>query len=100
MSTPNPRLDPEITKHNLLNYDQAGLEAYFAQMNEPAFRAQQVLKWVHQQGVMDFEQMTNLSKSLREKLKSQSHLTLPEIAREQKSHDGTVKWLLKLADGN
>lgn len=97
---PSPKLDPEITKHNLLNYDQAGLEAYFLELGEPAFRAQQVLKWVHQEGVKDFEQMTNLSKSLREKLKSMSHLTLPEIAREQKSNDGTVKWLLKLADGN
>jgi len=97
---PSSKLDPAVTQHNLLNYDRAGLQAYFAEMGEPAFRADQVLKWIHQQGVTDFTQMTNLSKALREKLSHQSHLTLPEITKEQKSRDGTVKWLLKLSDGN
>lgn len=97
---PSPKIDPEAVKHNLLNYDQAGLAAYFVEMGEPLFRAQQVLKWIHQEGIRDFSEMTNLSKSLREKLTQQCNLTLPEIVSEQKSKDGTAKWLLKLADGN
>lgn len=97
---PSPKSDSDAVKHNLLNYDQAGLEVYFADMDEPAFRAQQVLKWIHQEGVRDFDEMTNLSKSLRKKLKQQCNLNLPEIVTEQKSKDGTVKWLLKFPDGN
>jgi 23S rRNA (adenine2503-C2)-methyltransferase len=59
----------EHTKVNLLDFDRQGLEALFTAMGEKAFRASQVLKWIYQGGVDDFDDMTNLSKSLRESLK-------------------------------
>lgn len=69
-------------------------------MGEKPFRAAQLIKWIHQQGLRDFEAMTNLSKSLREKLANTTEISLPEIAWEQVSTDGTHKWLLRLIDGN
>ena len=85
---------------NLIGHDRQALEAYFASMGEKAFRATQVLKWVHQQGVYDFSAMTNLSKSLRTSLTSQAAFVVPEIINDQISEDGTRKWLLRLEDGN
>lgn len=88
------------TKTNLLDFDRAGLIAYFSEMGEPAFRATQVLKWLHQVGVDQIAAMTNLSKTLRERLQQQACIQVPEIAMEQKSADGTHKWLLRLSDNN
>lgn len=88
--------DPSI---NLLNFDRAGLSQFFADWGEAAFRATQVLKWVHQQGVTDFQQMTNLSKVLRQRLQNHADIVLPNIVTEQRSIDGTRKWLLEV-DGN
>jgi len=85
---------------NLLNFDHQGLRDYFHSLGEKPFRATQVLKWIHQQGVFDFDQMTNLSKALRERLKTCAQITLPEIATTQASSDGTRKWLLRLDGGN
>ncbi|HEC25795.1 MAG TPA: 23S rRNA (adenine(2503)-C(2))-methyltransferase RlmN [Gammaproteobacteria bacterium] len=85
---------------NLIGHDRQALEAYFASMGEKAFRATQVLKWVHQQGIYDFSAMTNLSKSLRTSLSSQAVFVVPEVINDQISEDGTRKWLLKLEDGN
>lgn len=87
-------------KQNLLDFDFDGLKAFFLEHGEKAFRATQVLKWIYQRGVMDIEQMTDLSKSLREKLHRIAEIKLPEIAIDQASADGTHKWLLRLADGN
>jgi 23S rRNA (adenine2503-C2)-methyltransferase len=84
----------------LLDLDRAALEAFFAREGEKAFRASQVLKWVHQQGVDDFALMTNLSKSLRQRLDDIAVIDVPEVITAQTSHDGTRKWLLRLADGN
>ncbi len=85
---------------NLMGHDRQALEAYFASLGEKPFRATQVLKWVHQQGICDFSAMTNLSKSLRANLSSQAAFVVPEIINDQISEDGTRKWLLKLEDGN
>ncbi|NKB46785.1 MAG: 23S rRNA (adenine(2503)-C(2))-methyltransferase RlmN [Legionellales bacterium] len=85
---------------NLLNLNQAGLEAWLAQLSEPTYRAQQILQWVHHYGVTDFSQMTNLSKALRAKLAQLSVIEVPEIAYHQQSIDGTHKWLLRLNCGN
>lgn len=85
---------------NLLDFDREGMQLFFQELGEKPYRAQQVLKWIHQIGVNDIERMSNLSKSLREKLKSIAHIDLPEIAFEQLSDDGTRKWLLRLSDGN
>jgi len=85
---------------NLMGHDRQALEAYFASLGERPFRATQVLKWVHQQGIYDFSEMTNLSKSLRTSLSSLTAFVVPEIINDQTSEDGTRKWLLKLEDGN
>lgn len=69
-------------------------------MGEPAFRAEQVFTWLHR-GAERFDQMSNLSKALRQKLEQTYQITVPQVERKQVSaHDGTVKYLWKLADGN
>ena len=90
----------EPAKLNLLNLDRRSLEAFFTAQGEKAFRASQVLKWIHQQGVTDFAAMTNLGKALRGRLATLAGVALPEVALRQDSCDGTRKWLLRLADGN
>lgn len=75
------------------------MREYFARLGEKPFRAQQVLQWIHQYGVADFDAMTNLSKALREKLKAEATIAAPEIAQDHTAHDGTRKWLLRLSDG-
>ena len=87
-------------KVNLLNFDRQGLQAYFTEIGEKPFRAAQLLKWIYQFGVDDFNAMSNLSKSLREKLSEVAEIKLPEIVTEQHSDDGTIKWLLRLDSGN
>lgn len=88
------------SKINLLGCDQQALEQLFAKLGEKPFRAQQVLKWVHQLGITDFEVMSNLSKTLREKLATVAEVKIPEIAYSHLAQDGTQKWLLRLQDGN
>lgn len=76
------------------------LKKFLAEINEPAFRAQQIFKWLHS-GVCDFSEMTNLSKSLREKLSSLCYIASASLARKQvSSQDGTIKYLWRMADGN
>ncbi len=76
------------------------MEAFFAQMGEKAFRTSQLLKWIYQGGVCDFDEMTNLSKTLRAYLQANALVKAPEMIREQVSVDGTCKWLFRLDDGN
>jgi len=85
---------------NLLDFDKKGLEAYFSKIGEKPFRAKQLLKWLYQAGVTDFDEMTDLSKSLRTYLKEHCMINLPEIVLEKVATDGTVKWVLKMACGN
>jgi len=85
---------------NLLGLDRAGLEQYFTTIGEQKFRATQVMKWIHQMGVTDIQQMNNISKDLRNKLAETTSITNLEVARDLISKDGTRKWLLRLADGN
>ena len=85
---------------NLLDLDRQGLEDYFSGMGEKSFRAGQVMKWIHQKGVSDFQQMSNLSKALRDRLQSTTEITAPEVVYDAISEDGTRKWLLQLHDGN
>lgn len=87
-------------KVNLLGLDRQGLEAFFTEMGEKAFRASQVLKWIHQFGVEDFEQMTNMSKALRQRLSESAEIRAPEVVLDQGSSDGTHKWVLRLDGGN
>ncbi|MBK9130342.1 MAG: 23S rRNA (adenine(2503)-C(2))-methyltransferase RlmN [Gammaproteobacteria bacterium] len=100
-SAPAPAEDLARTgKINLLNFDRHALEAFFVAHGEKAFRASQVLQWIYQRGCDDFAQMSNLAKSLRGWLGERGEIRLPAIEREQRSRDGTVKWLLRLDDGN
>lgn len=88
------------TKINLLGYNKKALQNFFIELGEKPYRAEQVLKWIHFQGIADFSLMTNLSKSLREKISDIAEIRPPEIAYENTAHDGTHKWLLRLQDGN
>ncbi|MDP3268948.1 MAG: 23S rRNA (adenine(2503)-C(2))-methyltransferase RlmN [Legionella sp.] len=87
-------------KVNLLNYNYPQLRELLTSWGEQPFRAQQIIQWIHQAGLEEFTQMTNLGKALREKLSRLSFIQLPEIVTCQKSSDGTHKWLLKLECGN
>lgn len=85
---------------NLLNLDRQGLVSFFMELGEKPFRATQVMKWIHQQGILDFEFMTNLSKTLRQQLKEIACVSLPHVQMLQTSQDGTRKWLLQLDNDN
>jgi 23S rRNA (adenine2503-C2)-methyltransferase len=88
------------TKINLLDLDETGLQEFFVSIGEQAWRAQQILKWIYHQQVVDFTSMTNLGLELRAKLVEIAEIRTPEILKEQVSADGTVKWLLGLPGGN
>lgn len=86
-------------KINLLDFTREGLRAFFNDMGEKPFRAEQIMKWVYQQGVADFDEMTNLNKTLRTKLQAKCEIKAPEIAYQKLAEDGTIKFALKLEGG-
>lgn len=88
------------TKINLLGFDRKAMQEFFVAIGEKPFRAGQLLKWIHFLGVNTFQEMTNISKDLRQKLSDIAEITVPQVIYEKKAQDGTVKWLLRLADGN
>ncbi|VUZ25819.1 Dual-specificity RNA methyltransferase RlmN [uncultured Comamonas sp.] len=94
------RADPSMTATNLLNFDLPGLIAYCQALGEKPFRATQLFRWIHQRGATDFAQMTDLAKSLREKLSAQARIEGLKILTQQESRDGTIKWLFDVGDGN
>jgi 23S rRNA (adenine2503-C2)-methyltransferase len=85
---------------NLLDLDPAQLIDYCEQLGEKPFRAKQLQRWIHQFGAGDFDQMSDLAKSLREKLKTRAHIVAPVIISDHISQDGTRKWLLDVGQGN
>ena len=85
---------------NLLDYDAAGLTAWFAEQGEKPFRAKQVLRWVHRSGVADFNAMTDLAKSLRDKLLQRAVVAPPAVVSDKISDDGTRKFLIDVGNGN
>jgi len=87
-------------KKNLLDLDAAALAEFFAGLGEKPFRARQVLKWIHQQGEGDFAAMSDLAKSLREKLGTVARVHAPTIVGDTIATDGTRKWLLKVDAAN
>jgi 23S rRNA (adenine2503-C2)-methyltransferase len=91
---------PQLVKTNLLGLSVSKLGDFFEQLGEKRFRATQMVKWIHQMGERDFDQMTNLSKSLREKLHESAEICLPEVVSCQDSSDGTRKWLIKVEGGS
>ncbi|RYY76115.1 MAG: 23S rRNA (adenine(2503)-C(2))-methyltransferase RlmN [Gammaproteobacteria bacterium] len=88
------------TKVNLLGMSEAKLIAFFETLGEPKFRAVQVLKWIHQLGADNFEDMTNVSKSLRAKLNLCAEIRAPEVIKQLDSADGTRKFLIRVSGGN
>jgi 23S rRNA (adenine2503-C2)-methyltransferase len=89
-----------VDRANLLDYTLPRLTEWFAAQGEKPFRAKQVFQWIHQRGVADFDAMTDLAKSLREKLKERAEVRAPAILSEHRSGDGTVKWLFDVGIGN
>ena len=83
---------------NLLGLNQKKLEDFFISIEEKPFRAVQVLKWIHQRGISDFSQMTDLSKDLRAKLEIFCVVEAPEVIYEKTSKDGTRKWVVSVGD--
>ncbi|GGA65679.1 dual-specificity RNA methyltransferase RlmN [Neiella marina] len=86
-------------KINLLDLSRQQMREFFAEMGEKPFRADQVMKWIYHYGYDDFEQMTNINKVLRQKLTDCAEIKAPEVATEQRSSDGTIKWALTVAGG-
>ena len=87
------------SKVNLLGMTRAQLESFFTEIGEKKFRAQQVMKWIHHQGVRDFQEMTNLGKALRDRLSQMAEITPPIIDSQHDSADGTRKWAIKVEGG-
>ena len=89
-----------VEKVNLLGLTLPKMEAFFISIQEKKFRGAQMVKWIHQQGVTDFERMTNLSKALREKLKEIAEVRPPRVTFQGDSADGTRKWLMEVDGGS
>ena len=85
---------------NLLDLDPAQLVAYCGELGEKPFRAKQLQRWIHQFGASDFDAMTDLAKSLREKLAGRAVVVAPDVISDHTSTDGTRKWLLDVGQGN
>jgi len=85
---------------NLLDLGFDDLKGFFVEIGEKPFRSTQLIKWIYQMGVTDFDEMSNLSKDLRARLKENAVIRAPEVVVDQAASDGTHKWLLRLEDGN
>ena len=85
---------------NLLDFDLDGLAVFCERLGEKRFRATQLFRWIHQKGARDFDQMSDLAKSLRDKLKTCAAITPLQPLSRHDSADGTIKWLFDVGDGN
>ncbi|RRJ83421.1 23S rRNA (adenine(2503)-C(2))-methyltransferase RlmN [Aestuariirhabdus litorea] len=89
-----------LQKTNLLGLTREKMEAFFLSIGEKKFRSEQVMKWIHHHRIDDFEKMTNLGKSLREKLARVAEIRAPEVVSENISGDGTRKWVVRVTSGS
>ena len=85
---------------NLLDFDLEGLAVFCEGLGEKRFRSNQLFRWIHQRGMSNFDDMSDLAKTLREKLKVHAHVAALPILSEQISKDGTVKWLFDVGSGD
>jgi len=85
---------------NLLDYDLDGLAVFCERLGEKRFRANQLFRWIHQKGASEFDDMSDLAKSLREKLKVHAHVQSLTVVSQHLSSDGTIKWLFDVGGGN
>ncbi|MFT6294394.1 MAG: 23S rRNA (adenine2503-C2)-methyltransferase [Glaciecola sp.] len=90
----------DSTLPNLAGLGRDRLRALFTEFGEKPFHADQVLKWIHQRGITDLDAMTDISKSLREKLKTKTQISLPAVVEDFLSSDGTRKWIVEVASGS
>ena len=85
---------------NLLDFDLEGLAAYCERLGEKRFRATQLFRWIHQRGAREFGQMSDLAKSLRDKLAGTARIEGLAVISQQESADGTIKWLFDVGNGD
>ena len=83
---------------NLLDFDLEGLAVFCEGLGEKRFRATQLFRWMHQRGESDFDQMTDLARSMRDKLKSKANVQGLAVVSQHESTDGTIKWLFDVGD--
>lgn len=89
----------QTNKINLLDLTRAQMQAFFVELGEKPFRADQVMKWIYHFCVDDFDKMSNINKVLREKLKARCVIEAPEVVTRQDSSDGTIKFVMGLSGG-
>jgi len=87
-------------KTNLMNLDQKAMEAFVQGLGGKPFHGRNLLKWIHRHGIVEFDAMTDISKSLRERLAQVAEIRVPEVVFDQPSRDGTHKWVMELECGN
>ena len=85
---------------NLLDFDLEGMAAFCERLGEKRFRATQLFRWIHQRGAREFDQMSDLAKSLREKLKTNARIEGLSVLSQHESADGTIKWLFDVGNGD
>ena len=85
-------------KINLMDLTRQQMREFFAELGEKPFRADQLVKWIYHFGEDNFDNMTNINKKLREKLKAVAEIKVPEVAVEQRSADGTIKWAMQVGE--
>ena len=85
-------------KINLMDLTRQQMRGFFAELGEKPFRADQLVKWIYHFGEDNFDNMTNSNKKLREKLKAVAEIKAPEVAVEQRSADGTIKWAMQVGE--
>jgi 23S rRNA (adenine2503-C2)-methyltransferase len=85
---------------NLLDFDLEGMAAFCESLGEKRFRATQLFRWIHQRGAKDFDSMSDLAKSLREKLKTSARIDALTVISQHESADGTIKWLFDVGNGD
>jgi 23S rRNA (adenine2503-C2)-methyltransferase len=85
---------------NLLDYDLEGLAAFCERLGEKRFRATQLFRWIHQKGAFQFDQMSDLAKSLQSKLQGAAHVQALPVISQHQSADGTIKWLFDVGGGD
>ncbi|MCA3237240.1 MAG: 23S rRNA (adenine(2503)-C(2))-methyltransferase RlmN [Curvibacter sp.] len=85
---------------NLLDLDLDGLSVFCERLGEKRYRATQLFRWIHQKGASSFDQMSDLAKSLRQKLITSARIEGLQVISQHISADGTIKWLFDVGDGN
>lgn len=90
--------DAPAKKINLMDLTRQQMREFFKELGEKPFRADQLIKWIYHFGEDNFDNMTNINKKLREKLKAVAEIKAPEVAVEQRSADGTIKWAMQVGE--